>query len=93
MQSYTIVKLSKIVKKYQMMVLDKNNIQLKKDVFRLISGIENEREAENEVLSLLALKSKHAVLKRKRFNIAEKEAIEAVFEKYGVTENIWDDAD
>lgn len=75
------------------MVLEKNNIQLKKDAFRLISGIENEREAETEVLSLLALKSKHAVLKRKRFNIAEKEAIEAVFAKYGVTENIWEDAD
>lgn len=75
-----------------MMVLEKNNIQLKKDAFRLISGIENEKSAENEVLALLGLKSKHAILKRVRFNVAEKEAIEAVFAKHDVTENIWEDA-
>lgn len=74
------------------MILEKNSIQLKKSCFRLISGIENEAAAEAEILKLLGLKSKHAVLKRKRFNIAEKKAIEAVFAKYGVFENIWKNA-
>lgn len=82
-----------------MNILEKPNVKLKKDAFRLISGIENERSAETEVLTLLNLKLKHGLFNRKRFNTAEKEAVEAVFEKYGVTENIWvtenigDDAD
>lgn len=76
-----------------MKIVEKSNVKLKKDAFRLISGIENERSAETEVLTLLNLKLKHGLFNRKRFNTAEKEAVEAVFEKYGVTENIWEDAD
>lgn len=73
------------------MITEKKNRKLKKDVFRLVSGIENEKNAEREVLALLGLKRKHSLSERKFFNKAEKLAIEAVFEKYGVIENIWDD--
>lgn len=63
--------------------------RLKKDVFRLISGVENEEKALNECLAILGIAYKQTLTRRSRYSPAEKLAVEKVFKKYGVTKNIW----
>ena len=64
---------------------------LKKDVFRLVSGIENEESALKECLSILGIKHKSTLERRSKYSPAEQAAIEDIFAKYGVTTNIWAD--
>lgn len=71
---------------------EKQEKGLKKHVFRLIAGIEEETQALSEVMEVLGVKRKQAIMRRKRFNAAEQSAIESIFEKYGVeAESIWKD--
>lgn len=71
---------------------DTQEKRLKKHVFRMVAGIEDEIQALSEVMEVLGVKRKQAIMRRKKFNAAEQSAIESIFEKYGVeSENIWTD--
>lgn len=71
----------------------KKSRRLQRDVFRLISGIENENKATLDVMNILGVKKKQTLFRRKRFTPAEQIAIEKIFEKYGVNSNIWTNVD
>ena len=67
--------------------------KLKKNVFRLVSGIENEERTLQDVMSALGVTIKYTVTRKRYWSPVEIEAIEKIFKSYGVTENIWTNVD
>lgn len=63
---------------------------IKKNAFHLISGKENMKRAEVEVMEALGVAHKNTVTRRKEFTPEEKSKVEEIFKKYGVKSKIWE---
>jgi len=63
-------------------------IKLKDNAFKLVKGID-EGKLLNDLKNGLGVKNKQTILRRSKYSLFEQLAVEEVFKRYGVEDNIW----